>query len=596
MEEDQFECLGFGFLGDCAYNPLDPHHIYFSLGEALAALGLILVIIQFLKPIYLFRLKAYGIRTWQLLLTMSLGATCTLIAAFVPNLSFMQISFIGYPIFWEILGFVLIGGTYLFAAFIAVVPAKVNKRTLISFVRAGALLLSEASDADRIELAQDIYKNLKRIFEFANVRSRARHHEVTIEFERLESLGLPASITGHPPISSFYRFTHRKELALASYAASFLEIISDPKFCITLVERSPWLASDIIALISKEKLYVDSAQSFVRELAKQTLISPESMMVREIGHSGFRFAPLLSESIFCDPFILRAYRPLNSLWYANSFKPTESYIKRLDKAGVMMLETALEHHGYWGVDYMYDVKSAYKAVLNHAMYSKEKPTSEYSVSLTMAIQNLYRILMEDLETRRAETYNALFVTDPKQYRNDLVSIVSELTYEGIESISNNFTDFDDPYWHRAHGTYSDIFPHIGEVKNGLNPLQQSLCISIIDKVKDNMGGWYPALTKVMLAVIGPYNENEYSSNKKAYQILTNCFYRELKKLPNLYKNKPDKLKDYLPDNIKYNPESNTLTHTYRFGNAHETCLDDLKIPKRSLLAKSHLRIKKPRAS
>jgi hypothetical protein len=50
-------CLGIGALGLCAYDPRQPFAIYFSLGDAIAALGFTLAVQQLLKPIYLFRLE-----------------------------------------------------------------------------------------------------------------------------------------------------------------------------------------------------------------------------------------------------------------------------------------------------------------------------------------------------------------------------------------------------------------------------------------------------------------------------------------------------------------------------------------------------------
>lgn len=51
-------CLGFEALGRCAYDPSNPQAIYFSLGEAIAALAFTLAVQQLLKPVYRFRLSA----------------------------------------------------------------------------------------------------------------------------------------------------------------------------------------------------------------------------------------------------------------------------------------------------------------------------------------------------------------------------------------------------------------------------------------------------------------------------------------------------------------------------------------------------------
>jgi hypothetical protein len=70
---DQFPCLGLSILGMCSYNPAQPSPVYFSLGNAIAALGFTLAVQQFLKPIYLFRLRAYGLRLRYVLVVIFSG-------------------------------------------------------------------------------------------------------------------------------------------------------------------------------------------------------------------------------------------------------------------------------------------------------------------------------------------------------------------------------------------------------------------------------------------------------------------------------------------------------------------------------------------
>jgi hypothetical protein len=58
----QFACFGLNILGMCSYNPAQPASIYFTVGDAIAALGFTLAIQQLFKPIYLFRLRARGLK------------------------------------------------------------------------------------------------------------------------------------------------------------------------------------------------------------------------------------------------------------------------------------------------------------------------------------------------------------------------------------------------------------------------------------------------------------------------------------------------------------------------------------------------------
>ena len=144
----------------CSYNPASPSSIYFSLGDVIAALGFTLAIQQFLKPIYLFRLQAYGIKLTYLFFFIFLGFISVVIAAILPSLPIAHSSPLGYPIVWELLGAILIGFAYGVTAFISLRPARIYHRNLLSFVRSAATLLSKADDGDRVSFAEDLSYNL----------------------------------------------------------------------------------------------------------------------------------------------------------------------------------------------------------------------------------------------------------------------------------------------------------------------------------------------------------------------------------------------------------------------------------------------------
>jgi hypothetical protein len=79
-------CFGLSFLGLCAYNPAQPAPTYFTVGDAIAALGFMLAIQQLFKPIYRFRLRAYGLGILYLALVVFLGALCSVVPLLLPNL------------------------------------------------------------------------------------------------------------------------------------------------------------------------------------------------------------------------------------------------------------------------------------------------------------------------------------------------------------------------------------------------------------------------------------------------------------------------------------------------------------------------------
>jgi hypothetical protein len=94
-------CLGFEVLGLCAYDPSNPHLVYFSLGEAIAALAFTLAVQQLLKPVYRFRLSARYLSLSKLYGLVFLGLLAVSIAALLPSLPVPRSNPLAYPLLWN---------------------------------------------------------------------------------------------------------------------------------------------------------------------------------------------------------------------------------------------------------------------------------------------------------------------------------------------------------------------------------------------------------------------------------------------------------------------------------------------------------------
>ena len=205
----------------------------------------------------------------------------------------------------------------------------------------------------------------------------------------------------------------------------------------------------------------------------------------------------------------------------------------------------------------------------------------------MGIEDLCGTMIEALEKLDWRTQQMLFVTDPdpNKHGSDLVQIVTSIVSESLESIANNFKGFDDEVWSHAISIFMDIYPFGENEPAGMSPLQQQLALKLLDKVRQNMEGWYPAITRVLLAVVGPY-EAHSQNRSSAFALFRDAFYRELQNLPILHVKKPGKVTDFLPENVIYDVEQNTLTHTYRGGNVILTKLSELELPEIDLCDES----------
>lgn len=591
MPSQLYPCFGLEFLGTCAYNPAQPTLTYFTVGDAIAALGFMLAIQQLFKPIYLFRLRAYGLRILYLAWTVFFGALCSIIALLLPNLPLSHTGIFEYPITWELLGAFLMGAAYSVVALVSLYPAKLYSFNLMPFIRAAAKLLSEAVDEDRASIADDLLRdgrNVERLITFASTFQKAELHESRIEFEKLSAAGQPLVIHGRPPISPFFRFTHRLELEQAAAAGTFLRILADPEFCLVLVRKCPWITASLLKFLAENRLHDDQAEPFIREIARQGLVSDESMISKETGYTGFGSVSVLSKSLFENWFILQHYDPLGRLSLHMPKVISEEFVVRLNCASEMMLETSIEVGGYWSNTSIRSVQSVYEAVCRQWSYARAaKSPVDYSIHLNMGIESLCRSLRGALANLEWNRKQPLYITDVKEFRHDLVKSIAGIAYESLACLANNFSGFDDDAWMHAIGLIHEIYPAHESEPVGMDPLQQQLALLLLDKLRDNMNGYYPAMTRVLLATIGPYTGTPNITKRTAYIILKDAIYQELKKLPALHAKNPEKFDKFLPETTTYDSASQTLIHTYRGGNTVSTNLPALVIVDQELTDKKN---------
>jgi hypothetical protein len=107
-------------------------------------------------------------------------------------------------------------------------------------------------------------------------------------------------------------------------------------------------------------------------------------------------------------------------------------------------------------------------------------------------------------------------------------------------------------------------------------------VKLIKKLQENMRGFYPALCRVLLSCVGPHHHPSGQPNNTAFNIFKDAMYVELQKLPLLAQSNPDKLGDFLPDHVTYDPGNKALTHVYRDGTQVMTHLGQLALGSVSL--------------
>jgi hypothetical protein len=559
-------CLGFEALGLCNYDPAKPFTVYFAPGAAVGALAFTLAVQQLLKPVYRFRLATRHLTLSRIYICVFAGVAAAVVAAILPNITSLHGGPWGYPINWEILATLLFALSYGAVVIAIVRPVRARPARLPDFAQQAATLLSSANEQDHIDFASDLERSLPTLIKEASF---------------LDDLTKQTS--------AFFDFIHRNELERAGYAFSFLRIVADPTFCETLVRRLSWQVVFMLRKISEGHLYSDGATQLIRELAHQAILRDDGMMAREIGYHGFGTAPLLSDALFSDEFILERYNPFNSFFAVGSDTVTPQLLKRFNSAAercyTTLIEAGIIHH----CQATFSVQSFYRTVfvmkaweLQTADRRDFKLPHEMHNSVELAIKMADKLLA----SLDADQYQALYANNPTVYRSDVLETLVEIVYEALGSISNRFKGADDVFWITAIQVFLKGFPPHGQQPDGMTPFQQRLALKLIDNLRDNMKGRYPAICRVLVACVGPYVNQTPQPNRTAFNILKDAMYFELQQFPQLAARKSDKIANYLPDNVTYDVATTDLALTYRGGAQVVTRLSTLNLSPTDLVAKN----------
>jgi hypothetical protein len=102
-------------------------------------------------------------------------------------------------------------------------------------------------------------------------------------------------------------------------------------------------------------------------------------------------------------------------------------------------------------------------------------------------------------------------------------------------------------------------------------------------LSENIHGFYPAASRVLLSTVGPYHHDVEQPNRTAFNILKDVLYIQLKRFHLLASAEPKHVSRYLPPNVSY--QGNSLIHRYSSGAARTTNLSTLVIPAFALTSK-----------
>lgn len=315
------------------------------------------------------------------------------------------------------------------------------------------------------------------------------------------------------------------------------------------------------------------------------------MLGREAGYRGFNAAPVLSNALFGSNLLRRYYQPL-AFYYHGIDATYSDRLARLRHAMEMQLSLALREQDYWNDHSL----SRFPDILRSALWKLRKmarndekrwgPTFEIErclTGMTDSIRESLRKLRESENEHDREHYDMLFLKEgDSEPRASLLNCAADSIVESLFAISNEFSHHDDAFWGFSLDILSHLVPDYGNQPDGVDPFQQRVILKLIVKVRDNMMGNYPAVSRVLLSTLAPLEDIGDVNRQSAYILLKQSLYRELRKLPELLQRDEKRALDKLPENVRFEPVTGMLFRVYRSGDERGTNLKKLSIPEISL--------------
>jgi hypothetical protein len=537
--------------------------VYFSIGDAVAGLGIFLIIPQFLKPIYFFRLRVIGIGLRTLYAMAGLGFVCVVIAALVPLLPAVVPAVIRTPLVWELAGAALYAACYTALGWVYIFSARVNARSVTQYVRAGSNLLASASEEDRVEFAADVLANIKRLIKIADRPAGAQ--------------------------SKSWFLAHRQgEGETSAYSESFLRLLADPVFCKTLVVRLPWDAARLLKAFSEEQPKTQVGRVFVHQITREWLLSAEATGVGDIDWRTFSDAPELADAAFGDTYLNRHYLPWESFSAQDFTRIDVGLMERIERAAKLTIDDHVRDR------FSYQSYNTARLQENFEILSRQifllKKAEPDITPCANVLGRSVKYIVESTRRycRSAEGTDgkALFASGDTVSGFSALDSIAELVISVLENTAHEFSGFEDKFWPMAREIWDATLPRFGAQPETMDALQQRVTLKLIEKTRETMEGWYSPLPRLALAIIGPYAPKGETADRTAFKICRDMFYRELKAYPAFSENDPERAKTFLPNNVRYDPATSELIHRYSFGQEDHTNLNALDIPLEPLAAES----------
>lgn len=542
--EDQFYCLGVQALGLCQYNPLKPNAVYFSIGEAISSIALLLAFTQLVTPGLKFRLRVRATRTWIAGTFFILAFLCVLVAALIPSILSCVVPIVGFPIFWEAVAALLIFSGVIVLSSIYLIKTKFNRRNFKGYFYACSYSITRGDEMGLRALADEIWYSVDNI-----VKAAAGPRETN---------------TGGKP---------RAATNVADYGLGLLDLFSDERFCRTIVDAAPFTGVKFIEALGKSGQDRRLGFAFVQQLVRQSLLSDSSMLHKEEDYYGLGHFKWFTKAVFGNySFVSGAYRPLQAWrnWedQYNTSKVTEKYIRALKIAFEAYFESksfqdrpdALLSATTTFVETVRSTISQIRGVSPENIYSLDSYRADINIGSTL--EDLVQMVVGHENELPDYPFDA--ATYDRFKDMSIYGVLAFAIYKFLENLSID-QGHDEEMRTLAIGLWMAIDPHPeGEPSRATQEMQKRLFVHLKKKITDNLEkGYYPMITKVLISLIGVWDSSSKDPNSLGF--VTAELHKQLReKFAKVYSADEEKAKHMFPSCVSFDIATNELVDVNKF--------------------------------
>jgi len=540
-------CLGIKAFGLCTYDPLKPGVVYFTIGEAIGSIALLLAFTQLVTPTLKFRLR---VRRNVAIISAALFALAfisVVIAAVIPSVLGYVIPILGFPIFWEVVAAGFIVGGVACLGFIYLRPTKFIERNYKSYFDACMRAVSGGDERELGLLSEEVGHAARQIVQAAK--------RFDVESARR------ARLAGEQRVAT----------DMPDYAVGLLDLFSDARFARATVDGSPGTAVAFIRALGHISPGVKVGHSLVQQLVKQALLSDSSMLHREEEYDGLGHFKWFTRAVFGDYAIVSGpYRPLQALFYTSGKNVTSDVTQKYGRALKMALDAYFVSRDFHGRPdaLLAAIDEFGKSPRGKVLELRRLPSSDVFASqaygvladIDWALSQLITLVVD----HEGELPNYPF--DANNYDRfadySIYGVLAHGVYVYLESLSMALSH-DDTIRDAATVVWQELaFPTRGR-GTAILEIQKRLLVHLTRKMTGNLEkGHYPMVTRLLISLVGLWDTS--NSDPASLDFATLKVHELVRdKFAKAFAADNEKARDMLPENVSFDENTNELVEVLR---------------------------------